>query len=144
MAAKDKLFLDTDVALDHLADRQPFAEYAHGLLALAETEVVELCLSSLSFSHLYYLLRRGRTRDETLTLLTKLKRLVRVVNVGEKEVQLALDSKFVDFEDALQHFAARAEGGIQVIITRNKKDYTASELPVMSADEYLARREQKI
>ena len=27
--SKDKLFLDTDVALDHLADRQPFAEYAH-------------------------------------------------------------------------------------------------------------------
>ena len=32
MAAKHKVFLDTDVALDHLADRQPFAEYAHRLL----------------------------------------------------------------------------------------------------------------
>ena len=39
MASKDKIFLDTDVALDHLADRQPFAEYAHRLLALANLSV---------------------------------------------------------------------------------------------------------
>ena len=53
MASKDKIFLDTDVALDHLADRQPFAEYAHRLLALAETGEVTVCVSSLSFSNLY-------------------------------------------------------------------------------------------
>src|SRR6267142_3494719 len=28
MASRDKVFLDTDVALDHLADRQPFADGA--------------------------------------------------------------------------------------------------------------------
>ena len=48
MASKDKIFLDTDVALDHLADRQPFAEYAHRLFALAETGELTVCLSSLS------------------------------------------------------------------------------------------------
>jgi hypothetical protein len=37
MASKDKILLDTDVALNHLAGRQPFAEYAHRLFALAET-----------------------------------------------------------------------------------------------------------
>ena len=41
----DKIFLDTDVALDHLADRQPFAEYAHRLLALAETGDLTVCVS---------------------------------------------------------------------------------------------------
>ena len=34
MGYRDKIFLDTDVALDHLADRQPFAEYAHRLFGL--------------------------------------------------------------------------------------------------------------
>ncbi len=52
MASKDKIFLDTDVALDHLADRQPFAEYAHRLFALAETGGLIACLSSLSLSNL--------------------------------------------------------------------------------------------
>ena len=52
MASKDKIFLDTDVALDHLADRQPFGEYAHRILGLAETGEIIVCLSSLSFSNL--------------------------------------------------------------------------------------------
>jgi predicted nucleic acid-binding protein len=56
MASKDKIVLDTDVALDHLADRQPFAEYAHRIFALAETGELTICLSSLSFSNLYYIL----------------------------------------------------------------------------------------
>jgi predicted nucleic acid-binding protein len=71
MASKDKIFLDTDVALDHLADRQPFAEYAHRLFALAETGELTICLSSLSFSSLYYLLRKLKGHDDALDLLRK-------------------------------------------------------------------------
>src|SRR5256885_215963 len=53
MAARDKILLDTDVALDHLPDRQPFAEYAHRLLALAEKGELIICVSSLSgYCHL--------------------------------------------------------------------------------------------
>jgi len=45
MAARDKIFLDTDVALDHLADCQPFAEFAHRILALAESgDLNNLCI----------------------------------------------------------------------------------------------------
>ena len=98
MASRDKIFLDTDVALDHQADRQPFAEYAHRIFALA--------------------------------LLGKLKLLVRVSAAGETEIQAALSSRFKDFEDAIQHFAAKAEGGISTIVTRNTADYSASEIPV--------------
>src|SRR5580693_3427997 len=110
MASKDKVFLDTDVTLDHLADRQPFAEYAHRLFALAETGELTLCLSSLSFSNLYYILRKLNGHAGTLTLLAKLKRLVRVSAVTETEIQSALTCDFKDFEDAIQYFAATAEG----------------------------------
>src|SRR5687767_9658993 len=109
MASKDKIFLDTDVALDHLADRQPFAEYAHRLLALGETGEVTICASSLSFSNLYYILRKLRGHTDALVVLRKLKLLVRVSAVSEAEIQSALSSTFKDFEDAIQHFAAKAE-----------------------------------
>jgi predicted nucleic acid-binding protein len=52
MVTGDKIFLDTDVVLDHLADRQPFSEYAHRLFALAEQNEITLCVSALSFSNL--------------------------------------------------------------------------------------------
>ena len=144
MAAKDKIFLDTDVALDHLADRQPFAEYAHRLFALAETGELTLCLSSLSFSNLYYLLRKLKGHTEALALLGQLKRLVRVSAVAEPEIQSALVSEFKDFEDAIQYFAAKTEGRISTIVTRNQSDYSASEIPVLSPEEFLAQHESAL
>jgi len=109
MASRDKIFLDTDAALDHLADRQPFAEYAHQLFALVETGELTACVSSLSFSNLYYVLRKLKGHADALALLGKLKLLVRVAAVSESEIQSALSSSFKDFEDAIQHFAAKAE-----------------------------------
>ena len=141
MASGDKIFLDTDVALDHLADRQPFAEYAHRLFALAETGELTVCVSSLSFSNLYYILRKLKGHADAVALLGKLKILTRVSAVTELEIQSALSSSFKDFEDAIQHFAAKTEGGISAIVTRNKTDYSASEIPVFSPEEFLAKHE---
>lgn len=107
MAPGDKILLDTDVALDHLADRQPFAESAHRLLALAEIGELILCVSSVSFSNLYYILRKLKGHAAALSLLEKLTSLVRVVAVTEAEIGSALQSEFNDFEDAIQHFAAK-------------------------------------
>ena len=141
MASEDKIFLDTDVALDHLADRQPFAEYAHRLFALAETGELTVCVSSLSFSNLYYILRKLKGHADALVLLGKLKLIVRVSAVTEVEINSALSSSFKDFEDAIQHFAAKAEGGVSAIVTRNTADYSASEISILSPEEYLAKRE---
>ena len=141
MASRDKIFLDTDVALDHLADRQPFAEYAHCLFALAEIGELTVCVSSLSFSNLYYILRKLKGHADALALLGKLKLLARVSAVTETEINSALSSSFKDFEDAIQHFAAKAEGGVSAIVTRNKADYSASEIPVLSPDEFLSKHE---
>lgn len=136
MAGKRKVFIDTDVALDHLADRQPFAEYAHRLFALAETGQLDLFLSALSFSNLYYILRKLKGHADAISLLRQLKRLAHVATVSDHEIQRALDSSFKDFEDAIQHFAAQSETGVTVIITRNKPDYGASTLPVMTPAEF--------
>ena len=113
------------------------------MLALAELQRVKVYVSALTFSHLHYLLRKGRTRTETVGLLAKFKRIVRIASVGEVEIQAALGSDFTDFEDAIQHFAALSAGGVIAIITRNGDDYAASQLPAMSPEEYLASRPEE-
>jgi predicted nucleic acid-binding protein len=143
MGSSEKIFLDSDVALDHLADRRPFSEYAHRLFALAETGELTLCLSALSFTNLYYILRKLKGHDEALSLLARLLQIVKVTSVGEPEIEAAFASKFRDFEDAIQHSSAKATGGIDAIITRNKADFAASEIPVCSADQYLAKRQKQ-
>lgn len=142
MATGDKIFLDTNVVLDHLADRQPFSEYAHRLFALAEKDEITLYVSALSFSNLYYILRKVKGGNEAWSLLRKLKGLVKVTSVGELEVKSALQENYKDFEDALQCFSAKTETDVNVIITRNKIDFPKNVIRIESPEEFLASRKE--
>ena len=56
--------------------------------------------------------------------------------VDASVVRQALDSAFTDFEDALQHFSAKTVDA-DCIVTRNKKDFDCSEIPVYELDEFM-------
>lgn len=53
-------FLDTNVLIDFLTDRQPFATAANDIFRLAYAGEVRLYAASLSFSTAFYLMRRSR------------------------------------------------------------------------------------
>lgn len=144
MAAGDKIFLDTDVILDHLADRQPFSEYSHRLFALAEQGELVLYVSALSFSNLYYILRKLKSGPEALALLRRLKTLVQVTAVGAVEVQQALQHDFKDFEDALQCVSAVSAGAPSRVLTRNKPDFPENLIPVQTPEEFFAGRHDRV
>jgi predicted nucleic acid-binding protein len=74
--------------------------------------------------------------EKAKELLRKLRIIISVVSVDEKVVDLALNSKFSDFEDGLQYFTAR-ENDIRIILTRNTKDYKEKDLLVQTPEEYL-------
>ena len=69
-------------------------------------------------------------------MLENLRRLSKVTTVSGKEVDNALASPFDDYEDALQYYSAMREH-VDVIVTRNKKDFILSKIPVLSPNEYL-------
>ena len=76
-------------------------------------------------------------RGHRKTLIT-FKVLVSVLPLDDKAIELALGSDFKDFEDAIQYYTA-IEQGIDIIITRNKKDFKNAKLPIMTAKEYLKK-----
>lgn len=135
------VFLDADVVLDHLADRQPFAEFAHRIFALGETGELMLHVSALSFCNLYYLLRKQRGHEVAVDLLAKLARLVRITSVDEAQIRGALTANIRDFEDAVQYASASAVKDVTVLITRNRRDFGTQPLPVQTPDEFLLTRE---
>ncbi|MBQ8956989.1 MAG: hypothetical protein IJ057_00585 [Bacteroidales bacterium] len=49
---------------------------------------------------------------------------------------VAMSFEFTDFEDAMQYFSEK-KWGADMIITRNKKDFQKSQLPVYEPKEYL-------
>lgn len=132
----DKVFIDTDVILDFLLDRRPFSMDAAKILSLAEKKVITAVTTGLVFANAYYVLRKLSTHKKVIDNLSKLSGLIEIINLPKKAVISALRSDFHDFEDAIQNFSAAGEG-IKILITRNVKDYKASEMAVMSPDLFL-------
>jgi predicted nucleic acid-binding protein len=132
---KKRVFVDTDVVLDLLAQREPFYEYAAALFMQADQQNITLFISSLSFTHLHYLLIKQKSPAEARKILSRFKVLVKVLPVDDKILELALHSEFKDFKDALQYYCA-IENGINFLITRNIKDYKHASIPVFTAESY--------
>ena len=135
----DKLFVDTNIVLDLLLQRQPFYNSAAELFTLADRGGVKLFVSSLTFNDLDYILSKQFDRSESRRILSKLKLLVNVLSVGDKIISLSLSSDFSDFEDAIQYFTA-TEHNIHLLITRNLKDFKKAVITVMTAETYLKQR----
>ena len=132
------LFLDTNILLDYLAQRQPFFTDAERLFELADKGEFNLFGSSLSFSTIFYVLRKLQTQSQLFQTLTDLTQSMVITGVDERVVLDALTSDFKDLEDAIQYFSASQFGGIDAIITRNPKDFPNSEIPVFTPSEFLA------
>jgi predicted nucleic acid-binding protein len=131
-----RLFIDTNIVLDLLAKRPDYASAAK-LFTLADQGKLELSVSSLTFANTHYILVKHEGKEKTLKILRDLELVVTILDLSGKIVRLALNDKdFTDFEDGLQYYSA-LENGMEVIITRNQKDFKYSKLPVMNADQFL-------
>jgi predicted nucleic acid-binding protein len=131
------VFLDTNVILDFFLNREPFAEPAASILGLVVDKDVKAYVSPLTFSDCYYILRKFGSHDKVIRKLSLLLSIVSISKMTRETVIKALDSKFKDFEDALQYYSAEDYESVDVIITRNAKDYRNSSLSVMTPDGFL-------
>lgn len=132
----EKVFVDTDVIMDLLTNREPFHLPAAKLFSKADKSKIKVYVSALSFSNLSYILSRQLSPDTARKKLLSFKTLVTVLPVNEKIVELALSSDFRDFEDGLQYYTA-VENSIPIILTRNLRDFKTSEIPVLTPEQYL-------
>ncbi len=135
----EKVFVDTDIVLDLLSNREPFYAHSAYLFSEADKGKTKIYVSSLSFSNLNYILSRQYSADQARKKLLKFKTLVTVLAVTDKVVELALSSDFKDFEDGLQYFTA-IENNLKTLLTRNLKDYKSAEITVMTAEQFLKGR----
>lgn len=134
----DHLLVDTNLVIDLLMRRIGFYEEAQQLFSLADDVNIKLYVSSLTFANANYILSESLKVKNSRQILAQFKVLVHILPMDEKIIELALASDFKDFEDAIQYYTA-IENDIEMIITRNKKDFKPSRIPVMTAKEYLAR-----
>jgi len=133
-----KLLVDTNILLDLLGRCMPYFTEAAKLFTMAENKQIHISVSSLSIVNTHYILRKYKNEDETRNIIRNLKLLVSELPVDKRITDLALNSRFSDFEDAIQYYTA-LEGKREIIITRNLIDYKESTLPVMTAGEFICQ-----
>ena len=132
-----KIAFDTNVLLDILCDRAPFAEPASRILAMVETGALAGCVCATSITTIFYLARKtigvAAARKQVRLLLT----LLEVLPVNRRVLETALTSPLSDFEDAVITEAAY-QSTVDAIVTRNEKDFKKSRVPVYSPQALLA------
>ena len=139
MSNKDRVFVDTDVVLDLLTKREPFFQSAILLFNLAEQKEIDAYISPVSISNLYYILRKTSGNAAAISAINTLRLILGIAPIDQRMVDIALASGFDDIEDALQYYTA-VENNMEVVITRNVKDYKKRDIQVMTCDEYLESR----
>ena len=132
-----RLFLDTNIVIDFLLEREEWIDEAASILSLADVGEIEVYCSTLSLATASFFMEKAKMpHDMRRRKLSGFCEICQLSPLDENVARLSLASDFTDFEDALQYYSALAvKAG--VIITRNGKDFKNSILPVMTAAEWL-------
>lgn len=133
----DSVLIDTDVILDFFFDREPFAEFATEIFNRCEEKKINGFTTPVIICNVYYLLSKTAKHQLIIEKIKQLLNIIEITDMNKDVVLDALNSAFKDFEDALQNFSAIQNGKINIILTRNIKDFKTSGLAVLTPETYL-------
>lgn len=134
-----KVFLDTNIIVDLIADRKPFSKYSIEIFKKAEEKKIKLFTSSHSIATTHYLLKKYLEEKILRDVLYNLLDYLTVIAVDSDVLKKGLRSKHKDFEDSIQILCASTIEKIDCIVTRNTKDFRDSEILVLTPDELCLR-----
>lgn len=129
-----KIFIDTDVIIDLLIDRLPFARDASIIFDLADKKKIKLFTSALCINNIYFIVRKIHGDKKTRKVIGELLEIVDILSVAKSDILNALDSDFKDFEDAIQYSVALSVKDVNAILTRNTKDFKKSKVAVFTPE----------
>ena len=129
-----KILLDTNIVLDLLMDRMPFADSAVELFSKVEDGTIIGYLCGNTITTVYYLASKAVGTSKAQEEIGKLLTLFEIAPVNRHVLESALCAGFNDFEDAVIHEAA-CHVGADALVTRNQKDFQKSRIPVYSSEE---------
>lgn len=130
-----RVFIDTNILIDFVADREGFSADADSIFALGVMGSIELLTSALSYVTSMYVAHKYGYHNVKESLLS-VSRFVEVLDLQASTVVEMLSSDWKDYEDATQYTTA-VQANADCIVTRNKKDFSASSLPAYTPAELL-------
>ena len=126
-----RVLLDTNVVLDFLLDRAPFADAAAALWQANDDGKIEAYISVVTPVNVFYIARKLKGAAKARQLVESLLSACRVCAPDRSALLSALALPVRDYEDAVQVVSAQAEL-LDALITRDPDDYKGVQFPVFS------------
>ncbi len=133
---KRRVFIDTDIFLDTIFNRKPHCEFSQQIVSLCEQNEINGHTSSLVIANIYYIINRVSTYRKAIQAIGKIRSLLKILPLSDKEIGESINAEFKDFEDGVQYFIAM-NNKIECFITRNVKDYQKSNISILTPKEFL-------
>jgi len=137
-----KAYIDCNILLDWLLDREPFSSYSAKIIELTETRKILGLVSPLTLANTYYIIAKELNKKIADEFIIDSLRIFSVPGISLKNVKEAVSDKFKDFEDDV-HSSVAAENNVDFLITRNKRDFKNDKFKVLDAEEFLRIIEKK-
>ena len=131
------VLFDTNVVLDVLLDRDPFAEVATQLFSKVEYGEIQGYVAAITINNLFYIIRKVKDRDLAYNAVQRILTAMHICPVNRRTLEKALNLNYKDFEDAIQLVCA-LENNLDIIVTRNIQDFGKSDIRIVSPTELIA------
>ena len=133
-----KVFLDANVILDYLTDRQPFADDAEAVVDFCVAEGNVGKITTLTACNAVYILAKVIGKRQAEEKIKELTDLIGLVGVEPESVSKSLAANRIDFEDSVQ-LAEAIRWGAEAIVTRDKNGFTGSPIPVFAPADFVTK-----
>ncbi len=131
-----KAYIDCNILIDWLLDREPYSFYAAKIIEYTEEKKIESYLSALTLANTYYLISKELNKKIANEFLKDSIALFRFTDMKPEVIIKAIENKYRDFEDDL-HYNTAIDNNLDYLITRNKKDFKNENIMIVDAEEFM-------
>jgi predicted nucleic acid-binding protein len=132
-----RILVDTNVVLDVILAREPWAGEARPVYAARDAGQVELLVLASTLTDVYYIARKQVGRDRAHTSVRECVRVYTILPLTRELVERALTRNSGGFEDDVQMVAAEVER-LDYLMTRDTQDFSGSPVPALTPAEIAA------
>ena len=136
---KPRLFVDSDVILDLVLHREDHFQFAQNLFDQYQLGQCALITSSIVLANMNFIIRKLHDVKFANSSVLFVNKHFKIIDANNDDIENSIQSKFSDFEDGVQYFSALRSKKIDVLVTRNVKDYKHALLPVFTPKQWCKR-----
>lgn len=136
------VFLDTNVVIDFMGEREGFFEDAAAIFAMIEDRRITASASALTIVNCAYILKKAFNSDVVLDKVETLCQILNVAPIDRSQLVNAVQLRPYDYEDAVQYLSALPYHP-EVIITRDKRGFNDFDILVMTPAEFVKKAKQQ-